>query len=277
MDIYSGCIQKLKGVLREPLGPVCYSLPVGETELVLNPLLGSTLHLKFTGQIFCIACHNRTQKSFNQGYCFPCAKSLARCDLCIVRPEKCHYHLGTCREPVWGETHCFIPHVVYLANTSGLKVGITRESQIPTRWIDQGAVEALPIFTVQNRLQSGLIEVWVKNYFQDKTDWRKMLKGKPEKVDLLQARDTLLKKIEFEQNTLDNSDLNLRKFYTDAKVTALEFPVLQYPDKVVSLNLEKTSEITGTLLGIKGQYLLLDSGALNIRNLSGYEIILQVS
>lgn len=117
--------------------PVAYSIAVGDTRIPLNDLIGRPLRLDFDGVIRCIHCDRKTNKSFNQGFCYPCFRKLAACDSCIMSPEKCHYHLGTCREPEWGETHCMVEHVVYLANSSGLKVGITRASQVPTRWIDQ--------------------------------------------------------------------------------------------------------------------------------------------
>ena len=161
----------------ELVDPVHYQLPVGEVLIDLNPLLGQEISLVYSGKIFCIECARKTNKSFNQGYCFPCLRRLAACDTCIVRPELCHYHEGTCREPQWGEAHCMQPHVVYLANSSGLKVGITRKTQVPTRWIDQGAIQALPIVEVDTRLQSGLIETALKSTVNDKTDWRRMLKG----------------------------------------------------------------------------------------------------
>jgi len=125
--------------------PVLYALPVGDKSVALNPLLGNKITLRYTGEINCIHCGRRTNKSFQQGYCYPCMQKLARCDICIVKPELCHFHKGTCREPEWGREHCMIQHIVYLAVSSGLKVGITRHTQVPTRWIDQGAVAAVPM------------------------------------------------------------------------------------------------------------------------------------
>lgn len=261
----SGNLQKLKSVLESP---VQYCLPIGEEEIPLNPYLGKTLSLTFQNEIRCIHCNRTTKKSYNQGYCFPCCQTLARCDLCIVRPEKCHFHLGTCREPEWGVVQCMIPHIVYLANTSGLKVGITRESQTPTRWIDQGAMHALPIIRTRSRYQSGLVEVALKDHLADKTDWRKMLRGDPEQVDLLAKRDEL-----FQKNfcNLDLSDPAI-EVLENQKTISFQYPVLEYPIKINSLSFEKTPVITGTLLGIKGQYLLFESGVVNIRNLTGYVI-----
>ena len=129
---------RLRKMPAEAGNPVAYSIAVGDTRIPLNDLIGRPLRLDFDGVIRCIHCDRKTNKSFNQGFCYPCFRKLAACDSCIMSPEKCHYHLGTCREPEWGEAHCMVEHVVYLANSSGLKVGITRASQVPTRWIDQG-------------------------------------------------------------------------------------------------------------------------------------------
>ncbi|MGD8525181.1 MAG: DUF2797 domain-containing protein, partial [Thioalkalispiraceae bacterium] len=158
---YTGNINKMLTSLESP---VEYQLPIGEQRVSMNKLLGSSISLRYEGEINCIACGRKTSKSFNQGYCYPCFKSLARCDTCIIKPELCHYFKGTCREPEWGEQHCMQDHFVYLANSSGIKVGITRGSQVPTRWMDQGASQALPIFRVKNRLISGQLEVILKNH-----------------------------------------------------------------------------------------------------------------
>ncbi len=265
-NLYTGSLRKLKSTLSDPIQ---YHLPIDEIELLLNDYLGKTLTLKFEGNIQCVHCQRKIKKSYNQGYCFPCAQTLARCDFCIVKPEKCHFHLGTCREPEWGKTHCFIPHIVYLANTSGLKVGITRETQIPTRWIDQGAVQALPICRVKNRYHSGLVEVAMKSMVADKTDWRKMLKGQGENIALFEKRDELFKNIEWPDALRDESSVEILQ---NQSVVAIQYPVLSYPEKVTAFNIEKTPEISGTLLGIKGQYLIFDKGVLNIRNLTGYVV-----
>ncbi|MGB5589312.1 MAG: DUF2797 domain-containing protein, partial [Gammaproteobacteria bacterium] len=136
--------------------PVDYQLRIAEQELALAPRLGQSFTLRFEGEIRCANCARLTRKSFSQGHCFPCSQRLAACDLCIVRPDRCHFGQGTCREPDWGQTHCMQPHFVYLANTSGLKVGITRAHQGMTRWIDQGASQALPILEASSRHVSGL-------------------------------------------------------------------------------------------------------------------------
>lgn len=246
-------------------GVAQYHLPVGKELISLNDKLGQQISLSYQNAIYCSNCGVFTRKSYSQGHCYLCSQSLARCDLCIMKPETCHHHLGTCREPSWGLDNCFAPHIVYLANSSGVKVGITRASNMPDRWIDQGAISALPILQINTRLESGQLEVQFKEYIADKTNWRKMLKNEVEPIDLIAIRDELLPKIDLLQSTpIQQEQLDI------------SYPVLSYPTKVVSLNFDKTPLITGKLLGIKGQYLLLDSGVLNIRKFSSYLVELSL-
>lgn len=265
-----GTLSKLKSELQSP---VHYGLPLGDAVLPLNALLDQPLTLRYTGRIFCVHCGRKTSKSFDQGYCFPCFRSLAQCDTCIVKPELCHFEKGTCREPDWAQQFCFRPHIVYLANSSGLKVGITRDTQIPTRWIDQGAVQALPVFKVNNRFHSGLVEITLGKYVADKTQWQAMLKNQVSELDLLAERDRLLNQCRLELDALQESlGADAIQPLSDAAPVQIVYPVLEYPTKVSSLNLDKTPEISGRLLGIKGQYLMFDTGVINIRKYSGYEV-----
>jgi len=257
--------------------PVEYELPIGDELLPMNALIDTKIRFKYSGAIHCVSCGRKTNKSFAQGHCYPCFKSLAACDLCIMKPETCHFDQGTCREPDWAQEHCMQPHFVYLANSSGVKVGITRGTQIPTRWIDQGASAALPIFKVQTRLQSGLLEVELKNHVSDRTDWRKMLKGSPDAVDLAAVRDDIVSQSnkaikKLKQKFGDEAF----EYLQDEKQVEIKYPVTVYPEKVKSLNFDKQDEIEGTLLGIKGQYLILDIGVLNMRKFSGYELSVKV-
>ena len=248
-----------------------YSLPIGEGSLYLNEYLGKTLSLTFEGEIICLGCKKRIKKSYQQGYCFPCTQRLAQCDLCIMKPERCHSHLGTCREPQWADTNCMIPHYVYLANTSNLKVGITRATQIPTRWIDQGAVTGLPIFLVPNRRLSGFVEVLFAKKISDKSDWRKLLLGNIETVDLVAERTRLFNEFSDEIQKLKSEwgEESITQI-TNSEVTYIHYPVLEYPKKIHSLSWDRLPTIEGTLLGIKGQYLIFDEGVINIRKHSGY-------
>ena len=263
----SGHIDKMHTSLEE--GMAHYKLSLDDQQVEMGCLVGQHIKLTYNKTIQCAnpECRRITPKSFSQGYCFPCARSLARCDLCIMRPETCHYHLGTCREPEWGLSNCFTPHVVYLANSSGAKVGITRKTNTPSRWIDQGAICALPILEVKTRLESGLIEKALKSFITDKTNWRAMLKNETTPADLVTTKASLLGEIsglvdELKAKTLPDDIINI------------DYPVLKYPTKVVSLSFDKNPVISGVLNGIKGQYLLLDSGVLNVRKFSSYHLTL---
>ena len=246
-----------------------YKLSFDNQQVDMSSLVGQHIEFRFNKTIQCAnpECRRITPKSYSQGYCFPCARSLARCDLCIMRPETCHYHLGTCREPKWGLSNCFTPHIVYLANSSGVKVGITRKTNTPSRWIDQGAISALPILEVKTRLESGLIEKSLKSFITDKTNWRAMLKNETEPADLVTARASLLGQI---SSLVD--EIDAKTFPDD--VINIDYPVLKYPTKVVSLSFDKNPVISGVLNGIKGQYLLLESGVLNVRKFSSYHLTL---
>ena len=252
---------------------VQYELPLSDQRIALNPLLGKVIKLTFTGNIRCVHCSRTIKKSFNQGYCYPCFISLAQCDMCIMKPETCHYEAGTCREPSWGEEFCFKPHIVYLANSSGIKVGITRQTQIPTRWIDQGAVQALPIFKVQSRFMAGLIEIAIAKHVSDKTSWQQMLKNHVAPLDLADKRGELVSKCDVElTEIIKRFGLQAIEFLVDESSVDICFPVDTYPVKIKSFNLDKNPEVSGILQGVKGQYLLLDAGVINIRKFSGYEV-----
>lgn len=273
MAAVAGVLSKMAVTLSEPSSQANYEMVLSDQRVNMNQRVGQPISLSYAGEIHCNACDRLTKKSFSGGYCFPCSQKLAQCDLCIMRPETCHYEAGTCREPAWGEEFCMQDHIVYLANSSGIKVGITRVNQIPTRWIDQGAAQALPIFRVKSRYQSGLVEVAFKAHVSDRTDWRKMLKGDAESVDLQQMRQQLM-----EQCSEDITALQQRfgegeiTPLNDEKVVDIRYPIEHYPEKVKSLNFDKTPDISGVLQGIKGQYLILDTGVLNIRKFSGYHV-----
>ncbi len=265
-----GTLRKMQARLGQP---VSYSLSLGDNQVELNPYQERTIRLLYTGLIHCVHCGRKTTKSFNQGYCYPCFQKLAQCDSCIIHPERCHFDRGTCREPWWGERYCMQDHIVYLANSSGLKVGITRATQIPTRWIDQGATQALAILRVRNRLQSGTLEDMFKQFVADKTNWREMLKGDALQLDmhaeakrLLQECSVQIKEMEERFGFFAISVLN------GIDSVEIQYPVIRYPEKINSFNFDKTPVVEGTLLGIKGQYLLLDTGVVNMRSFSGYEI-----
>ena len=250
-----------------------YAIRLDETEVPVNPLLGKQVRLEFLGAIHCSHCGRKTKKSFAQGYCYPCFTKLAQCDSCIMSPERCHYDAGTCREPSWGEQFCMTDHVVYLANSSGIKVGITRASQIPTRWLDQGASQALPIFRVATRQQSGFVEDLLRTQVADKTNWRALLKGDAVPLDLPAIRDELLASCAEGIAALQQRfGLQAIQPVSDVEVLTIRYPVEAYPTKVASHDLEKTPVVEGILKGIKGQYLILDTGVINLRKYTAYQV-----
>lgn len=250
-----------------------YSLPVGDRLVPMNERLGRRLSLSFTGEIHCIYCGRKMPKSYNQGYCYRCFQTLARCDSCIIHPERCHYHRGTCREPEWGERFCMHDHIVYLANSSGVKVGITRASQVPTRWIDQGAVQALGIARVRSRQQSGMLEVAMRRHVSDKTNWREMLRSNSPEPDLFAEKEQLLEQCRSDIEELRHRfGLQAINVLNGVDEVRIEYPVSEYPETIRSLNPEKEQRIEGTLLGIKGQYLIFDTGVINMRRYTGYTI-----
>lgn len=270
--IAQGSMRKMRTRLGQP---VAYKMVLGDDLIDMNALIGSRLKLEYSGSIFCVNCARKTNKSFNQGYCYPCFQRLAQCDSCIIHPERCHFDQGSCREPAWGERYCMQDHIVYLANSSGLKVGITRGTQVPTRWIDQGAVQALPIYRVRSRLQSGILEVVFKQHVADKTNWRDMLKGNADPLDMAAERDRLMALCE-----ADVSELESRfGFFAISRITGVDtldisYPVVEFPQKITSLNFDKNPVIDDTLLGIKGQYCIFAGGVINLRRFGGYEISL---
>ena len=269
LELGRGALSKMSTRLAQP---VQYSLRLGDQDLDLNALLGQGVRLEYLGAIHCSHCGRKTKKSFSQGYCYPCFSKLAQCDTCIMSPERCHYAAGTCREPAWGEQFCMTEHVVYLANSSGAKVGITRATQVPTRWIDQGATQALPIMRVATRQQSGLVEDVLRSQVTDRTNWRAMLKGEAAPLDLAQLAGEIFEACHDGITTLqERFGLQAIQPLSDLAVVDIAYPVLAYPAKVASFDLEKTPVVEGTLQGIKGQYLIFDTGVVNIRKFTAYQ------
>lgn len=272
-ELYTGTVEKMSVRLESP---VRYQLDIGTAKLDVNALLGKPLQLKATGRIFCTACNKLTKTSFAQGYCYQCFTRLAQCDGCIVAPEQCHYDQGTCREPVWADHFCMQDHIVYLANSSGLKVGITRASQVPTRWIDQGASQALAIIRTRTRQQAGFCEAMLRSHVADRTNWRTMLKGESTVLDLPAERDRLLGLCTAELAQLQQRfGIHALSVLTGVDPISIAYPVHALPEKLNSVDIE-TGPASGTLLGIKGQYLLLDTGVVNVRKYTGYELELSV-
>ncbi|MEN8228671.1 MAG: DUF2797 domain-containing protein [Bacteroidota bacterium] len=245
-----------------------YQLPLGEHRVEMNRLIGHEISMDYLGEIHCIRCGRKIKKSFAQGYCYPCFTTAPETEECVLRPELCRAQEGVARDMDYAKKHCLTEHVVYLSLTSGLKVGVTRNTQVPTRWIDQGAVKAIELARTPNRYSAGLLEVALKAHINDRTNWRKMLSGsEPGGVDMVQAKSRMTKLVPGE----------LLPFVTqDNRVLELVYPVSRYPEKIKSLNFHKDHRVSGVLSGIKGQYLLLeDNRVINMRKFGGYLISLK--
>jgi len=245
--------------------PVQYFMPFGDERIPLNELIGQKIKLQWTGKIFCTVCGRKTSKSFGEGMCYPCFMNSPENSECIVRPELCEAHLGKGRDPEWEGRNHNRPHYIYLALTNAVKVGVTRGDQIPTRWIDQGANKGIILAETPYRQLAGQIEVAMKNYLSDKTNWQRMLKNESAgEIDLLAEKERVGQLLPEE----------LRQYLSpNNEIVELIYPVTSYPLKVTSLSFEKLNPIEMPLVGIRGQYFIFEGGnVLNIRKNSGYEV-----
>ena len=265
MRTYTGQISKLRANFNNPIE---YSLPIGDDIIPLNNLIGKQVTLNFNQEIRCIKCNSKIKKTFMQGYCYPCFISSPQTSECILKPELCKAHLGEARDMEWAKKHCLEDQYVYLSLTSNLKVGVTRHTQIPTRWIDQGAHKALIFAKVPNRYTAGILEKDLSQHVSDRTYWRRMLMGEYPDIDLAIEKNKLKKIVH----------PSLQQYITiDNKETQLIYPEMQKPEKIKSLNFDKTSLFSGKLNGIKGQYLFLNNDSvINIRKFTGYNITIKI-
>ena len=263
---FQGVLKKMKTELN---GSVQYYLDFEHDFLNFNQVLERNIEINFLGYQ-CLCC-GKAKKIFRQGFCYDCFYESAQVGDWIMRPELSKAHLDIEDRDLSYEKEAQLqPHIVYLALSSNVKVGVTRKTQVPTRWIDQGASKALEIVEVPNRYLAGITEVALKEYVSDKTSWQKMLKNEVLEADLIEERDKLEAFIpkEVQPYFLKNH----------VNITEINYPVIQYPAKVKSLNLEKSNTYSGKLTGIKGQYLLFEDGTVfNIRNNEGYKVNIDIS
>jgi len=256
---------KLHKMKTELADKVQYTLHTSDSDILLNDLLGKKISLSFNGKVQCANCQEFPKKLFAQGFCYNCFMSAPQAADWIIHPERSQAHLGIeDRDLEYEKSVQLAPHFVYLAVASALKVGVTRGGQIPTRWIDQGASFAIKLAETPHRQLAGEIEVALKSHFTDKTNWRKMLKNEVADFDLEEEK----------WNVEDLLPSDLSQYMTeDDTITEINYPVIEFPEKVKSVGFDKIPEIEGTLLGIKGQYLLLDDNrVLNIRKHEGYYV-----
>ncbi len=264
---YTGNIRKMVSDIGDV---ILYHLPLNGLKVDMNRLIGHELVMEYKGEIHCIKCGKRTNKSFAQGYCYPCFTTAPETEECVLRPELCRAQEGVARDMDYAKGHCLIEHVVYLSLTSGLKVGVTRHTQVPTRWIDQGAVRVIELARTPNRYSAGLLEVALKAHIADKTNWRKMLSGAGYgDVDMIDEKSKLA----------DHLPANLKQYVSlNEYVLKLNYPVIKYPEKIKSLNFDKEPVVSGVLTGIKGQYLMFEGDkVINMRKFGGYLISLTTS
>lgn len=257
---YEGVLTKMR---TEYGSPINYFVIFESDFIHVNQLLGKNIKIDFLGTQ-CLGC-GQEKKLFRQGYCYDDFYKLPNVGDWIMRPELSKAHLGEeDRDLEYEKKVQLQPHIVYLANSSNIKVGVTRKTQVPTRWIDQGAHEAVEVVEVPNRYLAGIAEVALKEYVADKTNWRKMLTNGAEDVDLIAAKEELKQYLPEE----------VLPYYLDnAKETAIDFPVQKVPEKVTSVNLDKTPFFEGKLVGIKGQYLIFeDQTVFNVRRHEGYKV-----
>ncbi|WP_430400054.1 DUF2797 domain-containing protein [Flavobacterium sp.] len=261
---YQGVLQKMQ---TEFLSPIQYYLVFKDSFLNVNQLIGKEIEISFQGYQ-CLNC-GKEKKIFRQGYCYDCFTSSASVGDWIIRPELSTAHLDIEDRDLEYEKRVQLqPHIVYLALSSDVKVGVTRKTQVPTRWIDQGAIQAIPIVEVPNRYLAGITEVALKDHFADKTSWQKMLKNNVPDVDLVTERNNVLQWLPEEIKPY---------FAKEQELYKIDFPIENYPAKINSLNLEKTPSFTGKVNGIKGQYLLFEDGTVfNIRSNEGIVVKIEV-
>ncbi len=258
--LYEGVLRKMR---TENGHPIQYFLVFENDYLNLNQALDKEIRIQFIKHQ-CLNC-GEDKPIYRQGFCQSCFFETPLAGDWIMKPELSTAHLDKeDRDLDYEKQMQLQPHIVYLANSSNIKVGVTRKSQVPTRWIDQGAHEAIEIVEAPNRYLAGITEVALKDHVSDKTSWQKMLTNRIEDVNLVEWRNKLKAYIpdEAADYFIDTND-----------ETHLDFPVLQYPEKVKSLNLDKTPDYQGVLKGIKGQYLIFeDSTVFNVRGNEGYYV-----
>ena len=243
--------------------PVSYYLSINDEKIHLNPYLNKKIKIVFNGQINCINCDAAIKKTFMQGYCYPCFMKIPQTSECIFKPHLCKAHIGESRDMDWAKENCLIPTYVYLSVTSNLKVGVTKFSHIPSRWIAQGAHFAIKLAKAPNRYIAGMIEIELSKQISDRTQWRKMLQGEYDEVDLVERKQFMSEMLPSEYKQYISSDNN---------ITDIEYPMTKYPQKIKSINMDKVQYTEVILTGIKGQYLIFNNEyVLNVRKYTGYK------
>ena len=257
----------LKKMITENDGEVKYYLGMENDFIFFNSLFDKNITIEFDGYS-CLNCDS-SDEIYRQGNCKKCFFELPSTAEWIIRPELSKAHLDLEDRDLEYEKQVQLqPHVLYLAYTSGVKVGVTRKSQVPTRWIDQGAIKAIEIIEVPNRYLAGISEIKLKEKYNDKTNWREMLKTNRTDIDLEYEKSECLR---FLPNEV------LKYISAESNTTEIKYPLFKSPEKPKSLNLVKTKKYTGKIIGIKGQYLIFeDDTVFNIRSNEGVKVSIEV-
>ena len=279
---YSGNILSLESEGKLAEDHVCqasYQLKLSSSIVNISDLVGSQITIDFEGLKACVRCGRSVKKTFPSGYCFPCFRSRPETDLCIVKPELCHYDNNTCRDSEWGRKHCMQEHSLYLSYTSDIKVGLTRSYRLLSRWIDQGASQAVELARVPTRLEAGLAEVHLKSHYKDKTQPKKML-----------SADAQASAEEIGSELRSQVAINHLADYKGRYQLCAETPIIRiiYPEatdvkkleasQIQLINFDKQPSITGVLTTIKGQYLIFDGGrCVSMRKHLGYQVKVAVA
>lgn len=259
----------IRGLALAFASPIEYTLRVGEDVVPLNERVGSGLKVSFAGQQECRHCGAQTDRSFGRGFCYRCFRKLAQCDLCIVSPTRCHHHLGTCREPDWGTANCMVPHVVYLADSGGLKVGLTRHANGIPRWMEQGARAGVVVGRAPTRRAAGELEAAIAEVVPDKSDWRRQVLGH-ETVESLSREAGRIGELVGEEAARECGGA-----WEIGEPVALRYPMQRPLRRPVRLKLRNDSLIEGRLIGMVGSFLLFDYGAWNVADDIGCHVVVE--
>lgn len=266
--VIAGRLNGLNITASQSGGEASYGLSIGAQQVHLNPLLGQGLRLTLRPQTLCGQCNEAVDELMRGGYCRTCFFALARCDSCFVSPSRCHHALGTCREPKWGGQVCLQPHLVYLANSSGIKVGLTQLGRQQQRWLAQGATQGLVIAQTNTRRDAGILEAMIAQTISDRTPWRKLVSVPPVTLKLRSLFEQLQRQLVLPEDC---------QWTVDEAEHQLNYPVLAYSPSVQHLVNEKTPTLADNLCGIKGQYLLMQTGAFNVARHVGLTLNVEVS
>ena len=255
-----------------PAMNVRYTLEVGDARIALAPLLGTQLRVESLRRTTCRHCGAVTPQRYGDGYCYRCFSTLARCDLCVVSPDRCHYAEGTCREPEWGQQFCMRPHAVYLANSGGAKVGIARLDNVPGRFIDQGAAEAMVVMTTATRQQAGFVEKAIGRHLSEQSDWRAIAAQTPIEIDLEALLKQLRRAAGAALEELDVRFPHQLKWIARPERLTFRYPTLGGVARLEQLKLDPERALGGALVGVRGPYLLFERGLFNVRAHGGEHV-----